>query len=68
MKYAVVLLALLMVGCGSGYEVRQVDVYRKELKFACTYKRPIFFNDVQEQICDTAEECNRVCDAKRGNK
>lgn len=38
----------------------------ESVKWQCTRQTPIFFRDVRIAICDTTEECTRICLERSG--
>ena len=70
MKY--LFLMLFLVGCGEGYHVKQVHISNRCVtetvtKYTCEHQKPIFHYNSQIAICDTKEECFKICEQHRGN-
>lgn len=77
MKRVIVLLMLMMTGCGYGYHVTTKNVFpcnnqsiahdieggkcAMQLAWVCRLTTPLFFNDLDKAVCQTKEECSKVC-------
>jgi len=60
------LMLLLLVGCGSGYEVGEYyQSCASTIKYRCLRVKPIFFSNIDLALCNTLEECMKKCEEYR---
>lgn len=65
-------LLLLLTGCGYGYEVKEhryASCPGDKVLWKCEETKPIFFFNNIIQVCDSREECNKIClELRKENK
>lgn len=64
MKYSFgLIVCLLLCSCTKGPHVSSRSVYIS--KYACEYSESIWTQDRTIALCDTVEECNKICEGLR---
>lgn len=59
MHHVFIIFCLALPSCSKG---PHVDAYQIAVtKYACKYSPSIFRSDRNVAVCDTQEECNKVC-------
>lgn len=69
MNNLIIVTTIMLLGaCSSkhGYEVNYMYINQPSIvKYRCIEESPHFQNSIIIAMCDTLEECNKICDAYR---